>query len=202
MTNRPAGHRMILSAISKGCSGRKKLDTRGRWDPIATGVLTICVNEAQPRLHSSFQMMTNEYCATMLLGVRTDTLDIEGEILERCQPHFQTGEIEDAISRFVGRIEQRVPKYSAVKFRGKPLYKWTRQGFDIEPPVRSVDVHHINVEEIRIPLCDFLPFPVRKVPIYGHFVADIGDTLGCGACLSSLRRTRSGCFDERECHII
>ncbi|HOO90917.1 MAG TPA: tRNA pseudouridine(55) synthase TruB, partial [Syntrophales bacterium] len=144
------------------------------------------------------QFFTNddkEYRATMLLGVRTDTFDIEGEVLERRTPCLQPQEIRDVMGGFVGRIEQKAPRYSAVKFKGKPLYKWTRQGIDIEPPVRSVDVHHITVEEIRLP---FVTFTVScsKGTYIRSLCADIGDALGCGACLSSLRRTRSGSFEE------
>ncbi|MBN2538980.1 MAG: tRNA pseudouridine(55) synthase TruB [Deltaproteobacteria bacterium] len=174
--------------------GAKKVGHAGTLDPLATGVLTICINEAT-KLAQFFSNDDKEYRATMLLGVRTDTLDIEGEVLEHCKLNLQTEELKDVMEGFVGRIEQRVPKYSAVKFKGKPLYKWTRQGVDIEPPLRSVDVYHINVEEIRIPYVTFT-VSCSKGTYIRSLCADIGDTLGCGACLTGLRRTRSGCFDE------
>ena len=179
----------------KNLLGAKKVGHAGTLDPLATGVLTICVNEAT-KLAQFFSNDDKDYRATMLLGVRTDTLDIEGEVIERCKPHLQTGEIKDVVEGFVGRIEQRVPKYSAVKFKGKPLYKWTRQGVDIEPPLRMVDLYHINVEEVRIPYVTFT-VSCSKGTYIRSLCADIGDRLGCGACLSDLRRTRSGCFDER-----
>ncbi|MBW2557295.1 MAG: tRNA pseudouridine(55) synthase TruB [Deltaproteobacteria bacterium] len=178
--------------------GTKKVGHAGTLDPLATGVLTICVNEAT-KLAQFFSNDDKDYRATMLLGVRTDTLDIEGKVTERCepQPHLQAGEIKGAVEGFVGRIEQRVPKYSAVKFKGKPLYKWTRQGVDIEPPLRKVDLYHINVEEVRIPYVTFT-VSCSKGTYIRSLCADIGDRLGCGACLSALRRTRSGCFSEKD----
>ncbi|MBW2544050.1 MAG: tRNA pseudouridine(55) synthase TruB [Deltaproteobacteria bacterium] len=175
--------------------GAKKVGHAGTLDPLATGVLTVCINEAT-KLVQFFSNDDKEYRATMLLGVRTDTLDIEGEVLERCKPHLQTEELKDVVEGFTGRIEQRVPKYSAVKFRGKPLYKWTRQGVDIEPPLRKVDLYHINVEEVRIPYVTFT-VSCSKGTYIRSLCADIGNRLGCGACLSGLRRTRSGCFDEK-----
>ncbi len=174
--------------------GAKKVGHAGTLDPLATGVLTLCINEAT-KLAQFFTNDDKEYRATMLLGVRTDTLDIEGEVLERCKPLLQTRELKDVMDGFVGRIEQRVPKYSAVKFKGKPLYKWTRQGVDIEPPLRNVDVYYINVETVKIPYVTFT-VSCSKGTYIRSLCADIGDTLGCGACLSDLRRTRSGCFDE------
>ncbi|MCK4534224.1 MAG: tRNA pseudouridine(55) synthase TruB [Syntrophobacterales bacterium] len=179
----------------KKLTGAKKVGHTGTLDPLATGVLAVCINEAT-KLAQFFLNDDKEYRATMLLGVRTDTLDIEGEVIERCKPHLQTEELEKVMEGFVGRIEQRAPKYSAVKFRGKPLYKWTRQGVDIEPPVRKVDLYHINVEEVKLPYVTFT-VSCSKGTYIRSLCADIGDRLGCGACLSALRRTRSGCFDER-----
>lgn len=170
----------------------KKVGHAGTLDPLATGVLAVCINEAT-KLSQFLLHDDKEYRATMLLGVRTDTLDREGEVLARCEPRLQEKEIREAVESFVGRIEQRAPKYSAVKFRGKPLYKWTRQGVDIEPPVREVTVHHIRVTEIRMPYVTF-DTSCSKGTYIRSLCADIGDRLGCGGCLFDLRRTKSGSF--------
>ena len=176
--------------------GAKKVGHAGTLDPLATGVLAICVNEAT-KLTPFLVHDDKEYRATMLLGVRTDTLDREGRILDSCEPHLQEKEIRGVMEQFVGRIEQRVPKYSAVKFRGKPLYKWTRQGIDIVPPLRTVTVHHIGVEEIRMPYVTF-DVSCSKGTYIRSLCADIGDRLGCGGCLFDLRRTRSGHFGQED----
>ena len=180
----------------KNLLGTKKAGHAGTLDPLATGILTICVNEAT-KIARFFSNNDKDYRATMLLGVRTDTLDIEGKVIERCEPHLQAGEIKNVVEGFVGRIEQRVPKYSAVKFKGKPLYKWTRQGVDIEPPLRKVNLYNIHVEEVRIPYVTFT-VSCSKGTYIRSLCADIGERLGCGACLSGLRRTRSGCFSEKD----
>jgi len=180
----------------KKLTGAKKVGHTGTLDPLATGVLAVCINEAT-KLAQFFLNDDKEYRATMLLGVRTNTLDIEGEVIDRCKPHLQTEELKKVIEGFVGRIEQRAPKYSAVKFRGKPLYKWTRQGVDIEPPLRKVKIYHIDVEEIKLPYVAF-KVSCSKGTYIRSLCADIGNRLGCGACLSDLRRTRSGCFSEAD----
>jgi tRNA pseudouridine55 synthase len=176
--------------------GAKKVGHAGTLDPLATGVLAVCINEAT-KLSRFFLHDDKEYRATMLLGVRTDTLDREGEVICRSEPHLQEKEIREAVEGFVGRIEQRVPKYSAVKFQGKPLYKWTRQGVDIEPPLREVMVHHISVTEIRMPYVTF-DVSCSKGTYIRSLCADIGDRLGCGGCLSDLRRMRSGSFSQED----
>jgi tRNA pseudouridine55 synthase len=176
--------------------GAKKVGHAGTLDPLATGVLVVCINEATKvtrfLLHDD-----KEYRATMLLGVRTDTLDREGEVIDRCEPRLQEKEIRGTVESFVGRIEQRAPKYSAVKFRGKPLYKWTRQGVDIEPPLRTVTIHHIRVTEIRMPYVTF-DVSCSKGTYIRSLCADIGERLGCGGCLFDLRRVRSGSFSQED----
>jgi len=176
--------------------GTKKVGHAGTLDPLATGVLTVCLNEGT-KLAQFFTKDDKEYRVTMLLGVRTDTLDIDGRVLERCEPRLQAGEITDVINSFVGRIEQRVPRYSAVKFKGRPLYKWTRQGVDIEPPLRRIEIYRIDVEEISIPSVVF-SVSCSTGTYIRSLCADIGDQLGCGACVSGLRRTSSGSFSEAD----
>jgi len=176
--------------------GAKKVGHAGTLDPLATGVLAVCINEAT-KLSRFLLHDDKEYRATMLLGVRTDTLDREGEVIARCEPCLQEEEIREAVEGFAGQIEQRAPKYSAVKFRGKPLYKWTRQGIDIEPPLRKVTVHRISVEKIQMPYVTF-DVSCSKGTYVRSLCADIGDRLGCGGCLFDLRRMRSGCFSQED----
>ncbi len=176
--------------------GAKKAGHTGTLDPLATGVLAVCINEAT-KLARFFVHDNKEYRATMLLGVRTDTLDREGEVMARHEPRLQEQEIREAVEGLVGHIEQKAPKYSAVKFRGRPLYKWTRQGVDIDPPVRKVTVHRIGVTEIQMPYVTFV-VSCSKGTYIRALCAEIGDRLGCGACLFDLRRTRSGPFSQED----
>ncbi len=176
--------------------GMKKVGHAGTLDPLATGVLIICVNEAT-KITRFFSNDDKDYRATMLLGVRTDTLDTDGTVTDRCKPCLQEREIRDAVDSFVGRIEQRAPKYSAVKFNGRPLYKWARRGIDIEPPLRKVDIYNIQVEDIKFPYVTF-SVSCSKGTYIRSLCDDMGNRLGCGACLSGLRRTRSGRFTEED----
>ena len=130
--------------------GARKVGHAGTLDPLATGVLPICVNEAT-KLAQFFLMDNKEYRATMLLGVETDTLDIEGEITAQQEPRVTRSGIENVLSSFVGKIEQTPPRYSAIKFKGKPLYKWARRGSAVDPAPRMVDIHQIILENVEMP---------------------------------------------------
>ncbi len=172
----------------------KKAGHTGTLDPMATGVLPVCINEAT-KLVQFFAMDTKDYTATMLLGVRSDTQDIEGEIISRDDFHISVNDIENAMYGFVGRVEQVPPRYSAIKFRGKSLYKWARKGITIEPPSRIVEIYNIVIKDLKLPYVTF-SMSCSKGTYIRTLCSDIGDVLGCGACLASLRRTRSGRFSE------
>jgi tRNA pseudouridine55 synthase len=175
-------------------AGVKKAGHTGTLDPLATGVLPVCVGEAT-KLVPFLMSVSKDYQVTMLLGVRTDTLDVEGAVLEEKEPQVADRNIIDALRGFVGRSEQIPPRYSAVKVRGKALYKWARQGVDVDPPPRMVEIYDLTVEQISLPFVKF-----RISCSGGTYVrslcADVGDLLGCGACVAGLRRTRSGMFSE------
>lgn len=174
--------------------GARKAGHTGTLDPLATGVLPICLNEAT-KLARFFSSDSKDYRATMLLGLRTDTLDTEGDIISRETPDVAPGEIEKALLGLVGKGEQRPPRYSAVKFRGKPLYQWARKGITVEVLPRTVEIHGITVEEVNLPYVTFT-VSCSKGTYIRTICSDAGEILGCGACLAGLRRTRSGAFRE------
>ena len=174
--------------------GVRKAGHTGTLDPLATGVLPVCINEAT-KLVQFFSMDSKEYRATMLLGIETDTLDMEGKITAQCEPHVEKGDIKEVLDRFVGKIEQFPPRYSAVKFQGKPLYKWARMGNTIELPPRTVEIYSLVVEDILLPYVTF-KVSCSSGTYIRSLSSDAGKMLGCGACLWSLRRTRSGSFHE------
>jgi tRNA pseudouridine55 synthase len=178
----------------------KKIGHTGTLDPLTTGVLPVCINEAT-KLIRFFTHDDKEYRATMLLGVETDTFDTEGAVVARKKPAVTDEEIQHAIKSFTGKIEQRVPKYSAVKIQGKPLYRWTREGIDITPPVRTIEIYRIAIETIALPYVTFV-VACSKGTYIRSLCADIGHRLGCGACLYRLRRIKSGHFGEESAIIL
>jgi len=185
-------HDVVLDV--RKVAGVKKAGHTGTLDPLATGVLPVCVGEAT-KLVPFLVSVTKDYRVSMLLGVRTDTLDIEGAVLEEKEPQVTDQSVENALQGFLGRIEQIPPRYSAVKVRGRALYKWARKGISVDPPPRMVEIHNLTIEEISLPYVTF-----RMSCSGGTYVrslcADVGDLLGCGACVAGLRRTRSGIFSE------
>lgn len=173
-------------------SGIRKAGHTGTLDPIATGVLPVCLNEAT-KLVQFLALDDKEYRATLLLGVRTDTLDTEGTVLSREAPSVGRGRIEEVFSGFVGKRAQIAPKYSAVKVNGRALYDWTRRGIDVAQPKREVEIYSIRIEEIALPEIVFT-VSCSKGAYIRSLCGEIGEALGCGGCMSALRRTRSGMF--------
>jgi len=178
--------RRILNGVRAGHAGT--------LDPLATGVLPVCIGEAT-KLVPFFVGAVKEYRVTMLLGVRTDTLDIEGQVVDRRQPAVAGEAVQEILGRFVGRIEQIPPRYSAVKVRGQALYKWARKGIDVSAPPRQVDIFSLTVEEVALPYVKF-HLSCSGGTYVRSLCADAGELFGCGACLAGLRRTRSGIFSE------
>ena len=193
--DKPAGKTShdVVSEVKK-ILGVKKAGHTGTLDPMVTGVLPVCLNEAT-KLAGFLTGEDKEYLAIMLLGVKTDTLDIEGKIISQSDNFVTEEEIRAAMTQMVGKIKQVPPAYSAVKYCGKPLYKWARKGVLLEMEPREVKIHSIVIEDISFPRVTF-----RVVCSKGTYIrtlcSDVGDLLGLGACLYSLRRLRSGYFSE------
>ena len=173
-----------------------KVGHTGTLDPLATGVLPVCINEAT-KLVRFFSQDDKEYEVTMLLGIETDTLDIEGKIVTRHEPDVRITDVEKVIGSFVGEIEQKPPKYSAIKYKGKPLYKWMREGVDVDPPVRTIKIYKITIKDITLPYVMF-DVSCSKGTYIRSLCADMGTKLGCGASVFALRRKKSGNFAEEE----
>lgn len=193
--DKPAGKTShdVVSQVKK-ILGAKKTGHTGTLDPMATGVLPICVNEAT-KLAGFLLNDNKEYLATMLLGVKTDTLDTDGKIIGQSEKVVSVEEIKAALSRMVGKIKQIPPAYSAIKYCGDPLYKWARKGITIEAASREVEIKHIIIEDITFPRVTFR-VSCSKGTYVRTLCADVGELLECGACLSGLRRMRSGFFSE------
>ncbi len=173
--------------------GVKKVGHTGTLDPMATGVLPVCIGDAT-KIAQYLTDAGKSYDATIRLGVTTDTLDADGRILaERPIVALETERIENALSKFRGTFLQTPPMYSAVKVGGKRLYELARAGEEIDRKPREVTVTSLVLRdfsstELQISLSCSKGFFVRTL------AAEIGDALGCGAHLSALRRTASSIF--------
>lgn len=176
----------------KKIAGTKKVGHTGTLDPLATGVLPVCIGKAT-KLVDFIMDNYKVYKATMKLGIVTDTLDTEGKELARFDVNVNDDEIKNAIMSFVGEIYQIPPMYSALKVNGKKLYELARQGIEIEREKRKINIYHINIINIEVP---YVTFEVKcsKGTYIRSLCHDIGEKLGCGAIMSDLTRTANGSF--------
>src|SRR6184192_1005457 len=172
----------------------RKVGHCGTLDPIATGLLLLTLGRGT-KIQDLLMSEDKEYSGTMTLGVSTATHDREGEIIEtREVPPFSDDAIRAAFEKFCGDFYQTPPMVSAIKHGGVPLYKLARQGKVVEREPRLVHVYRYTVDRIALPEIDF-SVVCSKGFYVRTYVHDIGETLGCGAHLKSLRRTKSGRFD-------
>ncbi|HVL51089.1 MAG TPA: tRNA pseudouridine(55) synthase TruB [Actinomycetota bacterium] len=178
--------------------GTSKVGHAGTLDPAATGVLVAGIGKAT-RLLAFLQGTSKEYRAVVRFGVTTTTQDAEGEIVSETSCELDIEKVRAAAEPFVGEISQLPPMVSAVKVRGEPLYKAARRGEEVEREPRTVRIFALEVES-------FDPSN-RSATVYvkcssGTFIrtlgADLGESLGCGAHLSALRRLSVGSFNESE----
>ena len=178
----------------RGIVGQKKIGHTGTLDPDAEGVLCVCLGAAT-RICDMITDATKEYEATLLLGVRTDTLDTSGQVLEERPADGITEEaLRKCIESFVGEIEQIPPMYSAIKVGGKKLYEIARSGETIERKARKVTIHSIDIIKIDLPEC-VMRVNCSKGTYIRTLCDDIGNKLGCGGCMKHLVRTGVGRFD-------
>lgn len=179
---------------------KEKIGHAGTLDPIAEGVLLVCLGRATG-LSNRLMQEEKEYQAQLQLGTRTDTLDIAGKVLETREVNVSPEEVRRVVAGFRGEIEQIPPSVSALKHQGQPLYKLFRKGTVITPPARKVFVREIEILSIEIPRVDF-----RVVCSKGTYVRalcrDIGESLGCGGVQVSLTRTRIGPFTLAQAHTL
>ena len=165
----------------------KKAGHTGSLDPLATGLLPICLGQAtkisEYLLHSD-----KKYTTTIKLGETTDTLDSEGEVLETKEIDVSDDQLQDALAQFRGEIKQVPPMYSALKKDGQPLYKLARKGEVIDRPARDMTVHSLEANRfdqfhVQLTVHCSSGFYIRSL------TGDLGQVLGCGAHVVELRRT-------------
>jgi len=172
---------------------RVKTGHTGTLDPDACGVLPICVGKAT-KIADYISADIKEYKAEILLGVSTTTQDVSGEIVKKSDVDIGVEEIKKAILDFVGEYYQMPPMYSAIKINGKKLYELAREGKEVERKKRLVNIFNITIDDFLSNNRVAFTVLCSKGTYIRTLCGDIGEKLGCGGCMASLLRTRSGSF--------
>lgn len=178
----------------RGIVGQKKIGHTGTLDPDATGVLPVCFGKAT-KLCDMLTDKDKTYETVMLLGKTTDTQDISGTVLSEASiSDIDETMVTKCIGEFVGDYLQMPPMYSALKVNGKKLYELARQGIEVERKKRPVVIHEIHILEIDLPRVR-MEISCSKGTYIRTLCHDIGQKLGCGACMEELTRTKVGRFE-------
>ena len=192
--DKPAGWTsMDVCAKLRGILKTKKVGHAGTLDPMATGVLPVFVGQAT-RAVSFAEDGEKEYVAGLRLGRTTDTQDTSGETLDTHPVLTGREDLEHLLPRFTGPIEQVPPMYSAIKIGGQKLYQIARRGGEVERPARPVTIHELELLDQSGPADYTLRIRCSKGTYVRTLCHDIGQALGCGGALFSLRRTQSAGF--------
>ena len=184
---------MDICAKLRGMYREKRIGHAGTLDPMATGVLPVFIGRATRAVEFA-DKGDKEYVAGLKLGIITNTQDTSGEVLESLPVNVTPEQLEETLTKFRGDIEQIPPMYSAIKVNGKKLYELARKGKEVERKPRPVTIHALTLEEQIAPD----EFVIRVRCSKGTYVRtlchDIGQALGCGGTMSSLRRTMAAGF--------
>ena len=192
---------MDVCAHLRGVLHEKHIGHTGTLDPNATGLLVVLTGKGTKAAKYA-ENDTKEYAARLRTGLRTDTQDIWGNVLEENEPVNDRGRLEAVLERFRGEILQLPPMYSAIKIRGKKLYEIARRGGSVEREPRPVTIFRLELLD-RDENGDWgLDVMCSKGTYIRTLCSDIGDAAGCGGCMSALRRIRCGDFDISEAHTL
>lgn len=174
----------------------KKVGHTGTLDPLATGVLVVCVNKAT-KVCELLTSLDKEYIADFKLGLLTDTLDIEGNILKEEKININKEDLILVLNKIKGKYMQTVPIYSAIKVNGKKLYEYARNNTPVELPKHEVDIKEIELLEFNGD-----SFKIRIKVSKGTYIRslgnDIAEMLNTNATMTNLRRTKQGLFDIKD----
>ncbi|MBE6955853.1 MAG: tRNA pseudouridine(55) synthase TruB [Ruminococcaceae bacterium] len=184
---------MDVCAKLRGILREKRVGHAGTLDPMATGVLPVFVGRATRGVEFA-DKGDKEYVAGLKLGLVTNTQDTSGEVLEQHPAHVTPEQLEAVLPQFRGDILQIPPMYSAIKINGKKLYELARKGRQVERPARPITIHSLTVEGQPAPDEFILRVRCSKGTYVRTLCHDIGAALGCGGCMSSLRRTMAAGF--------
>lgn len=181
-------------AILRRKTGIKRIGHTGTLDPMATGVLPICIGKAT-RVSEYLLNLDKEYVADLTLGARTDTLDMEGEIIDSSLKTVSKDDIVNIFSNYVGDIKQMPPMYSALKHKGKKLYELAREGKIIERPKREVKIYSLDILNIINNRQITFKVNCSRGTYIRSLCDDIGFDLGTFGYMSYLIRTQAGSFN-------
>lgn len=178
-------------------TGMRRVGHAGTLDPMACGVLPVLIGNAAG-ITEIVMDHDKVYRAGVLLGKVTETGDITGNVINECEPHVTEEMLDEALTHFVGEIEQVPPMYSALKVNGVTLYKLARQGIEVERQARKVTVYGIR----RLSALENNRFDIEVACSKGTYIRtlaeDIGQKLGCGATMDALERVRCGKYDAKD----
>ena len=201
IVDKPKGkssHDMV--SVMRRLTKIRRIGHTGTLDPMATGVLPICIGCAT-KAADMLTLSDKCYRAEMILGKTTSTLDAEGEILEEREVNVTEEKIRYALKSFEGEIWQTPPMYSAIKQNGKKLYELAREGIEVERKPRRVTINEINMLEIDGSRIVF-EVGCSKGTYIRTLCDDIGKRLGTGAYMNELRRIKTGCFTINEAYTV
>lgn len=199
IVNKPSGitSRDVVNIVGKTLN-TKKVGHTGTLDPMATGVLVLCLGNAL-KVCELITANDKEYIAKVILGIETETLDTTSPIINTKKTNITKEEIEKILNSFKGSYLQEVPKYSAVKINGKKLYEYAREGKEIELPKKMVTIYDIQLISDITYYNDTTSFYIKTTVSKGTYIRslirDIGYKLNTCGCMDSLERTRQGIFN-------
>lgn len=191
-------HDMVY--VMRKLTGIKKVGHTGTLDPMATGVLPVCIGNAT-KVADMLTLSDKRYIAELVLGRTTDTQDADGKVLTECEVNCTEEEIRAAVMSFVGEFEQVPPMYSAIKQNGKKLYELARQGIEVERKSRRITIHSIDILKIDGNHVT-IDVSCSKGTYIRTLCEDIGKKLGVGAYMNTLRRTKTGPFSIEESYTV
>ncbi len=203
--NKPANYtsRDVVNIVGK-LLGTKKIGHTGTLDPMATGVMVLCIEKAT-KLVEVITSEKKEYVAQMILGIQTDTGDITGNILEEKEVSVTAEEIKQACKNMTTTYFQTVPIYSAVKIKGKKLYEYARNGETIELPKRKVTIYELECSKCMVQNQKVI-IEIRTVVSKGTYIRslieDIASMCHTVGTMSQLTRTRQGEFSIEDCNTL
>jgi len=203
LVNKPIGktsHDIV--SIMRRLTGIRRIGHTGTLDPMAEGVLPVCIGNAT----KVSDMLTNadkKYTAELILGMTTDTLDAEGEVITECAVDVTEEQIKDTINSFIGEIEQIPPMYSAIKKDGKKLYELAREGKTAEREARRINIYDIKITDINNENNSVtIDVHCSKGTYIRTLCEDIGLKLKVGAYMNKLTRTETAGFNISNCYTL
>jgi tRNA pseudouridine55 synthase len=192
----PTSHDIV--DMARRALNMKKIGHAGTLDPLAEGVLLLCIGKAT-RLSDYLSELPKEYLAEITFGITTSTYDAEGEITSKCDKEVFEEEVREVLKEFIGEIEQVPPPSSAIRYKGKRLYEYAREGIPVEPPSRRVTIYSFELLEFnKAERKGIFRINCSKGTYIRALARDIGERIGTGAYLSKLRRTKVGPFSAEE----